>query len=350
MPRYVARKHLGKYFLGDLDQSLRPARLLRLECRHFHRQLSRTFDVLQINKLPSFKLRAIGEIGIFGERVVLPSAGFVNGATPPHAGRAVEVEENAAARPSRVFQHEMPVEQNGFDLGQQRVVAVDVRPARLHHADLGIGEVMNALHQKIGRRNKISVKNGNELALRRFQSFRQSARLEALAIVAVQVVNRMSQGGIAIDQETSDLHGFVGRIVEQLDVELFFRIVEPAHGVKQPVYYVLLIKDRQLHRDARQVIRMKMRRGCRGLLFFVLVIKIDQPVAVRPVRRQNDQHDEIGNQQRQVKRIDLVKALESLVQKMVAKVRPQALGGQQEDHSQRGRSESQFHELSRTAK
>ena len=55
---------------------------------------------------------------------------------PPHAGGAVEIEEDAAARAARVFEHEMAVEQNGFDLGQQRVVAVDVRPAGLHHADL----------------------------------------------------------------------------------------------------------------------------------------------------------------------------------------------------------------------
>ena len=256
MPRCVAGEHLGQYFLGDLDQPLGPARLLRLECGHFHRQFGRTFDVLQINKLPSLELRAIGKIGVFGERVMLPAAGFVNGAAPPHAGRAVEVEENAAARASRVFEHEMAVEQNGFDLGQQRVVAVDVRPARLHHADLGIGEVMDALQQKIGRRNKIGVKDGNEFALRRFQSFRQSARLEALTIVAVQVGDWISQGGVAFHQKASDLHGFVGRVVEQLDVELFSRIVEPADGVEQPVHHILLVKDRQLHGDARQVVEI----------------------------------------------------------------------------------------------
>ena len=257
VPRYVTRKHLGKYFLGDLDQSLGPARLLRLECRHLHRQLGRTFDILQVNKLPSFELRAIGKVGVFGERVVLPAAGFVNGASPPHAGGAVEVKENAAARPSRVFQHEMAVEQNGFDLGQQRVVAVDVRPARLHHADLGIGEVMDALHQKVGRRNKIGVKDGDEFALCRFQSCLQSARLVALAIVAVQVNHWISQGGVALHQKAGDLNGFVGRVVEQLDVEFFPRIVEPADGVEQPVHHVLLVKDGQLHGDARQVVERK---------------------------------------------------------------------------------------------
>ena len=48
---------------------------------------------------------------------------------------------------------------------------------------------------------------------------------------------------------------------------------------------------------------------------------------MRTVSRQDGQDDEIGNQQRQIKRIDLVKAGESLVQKMVAKVGYQAFGG-----------------------
>ena len=86
----------------------------------------------------------------------------------------------------------MAIEQYGFDLGQHRVVSVDVRPPRLHHADLGIGKVMDALQQKVGRRNKISVKDSNEVPFRRFQSFGQSAGLVALTIVAVQVGHWMT--------------------------------------------------------------------------------------------------------------------------------------------------------------
>ena len=172
---------------------------------------------------------------------------------------------------------------------------------------------MDALQQKIGGRNKIGVEDGDELTLRRFQSFRQSARLEALAVVAVQVGDRMSQGGVALDQKAGDFNGFVGRVVEQLDVEFFPRIVEPADGVEQPVYHVLLVKDRQLHGDPWQVIEIEMRRGFRRLVLFVLVIKIDQPVAVPAVGRQDDEDDEIGNQQRQIECVDLVETLESLV-------------------------------------
>ncbi len=59
----------------------------------------------------------------------------------------------------------MAVEQDGLDLGEKRVMAVDVRPARLHHADAGVGEMVHGLAQKIFRGNEVCVKDGDELAL-----------------------------------------------------------------------------------------------------------------------------------------------------------------------------------------
>ncbi len=103
---------------------------------------------------------------------------------------------------------------------------------------------MDALQQKVGRRNKIGVKDDDEFALRRFQSLRQSTSFVALTIVAMQVRHRMSQGGVAIHQNAGDFNGFVGRVVQQLDVELLSWIVEPADGVEQPVHHILFVKDR----------------------------------------------------------------------------------------------------------
>ena len=79
------------------------------------------------------------------------------------------------------------VEQDRFDFGQKRIIAVNVRPARLHHADLGIGEVMDDLQQEVFRRSEIGVEDGDEFALRRFQSLGQRSRLVAFAIVAVMI-------------------------------------------------------------------------------------------------------------------------------------------------------------------
>ena len=128
----------------------------------------------------------------------------------------------------------------------------------------------------------------------------------------------MSQSGIALHQKTRNLDGFVGRVVEQLNVELVFGVVQPANGIEQTIDDVLLVIDRQLHRDARQVsVAEQRRRFCR-LPLFVLVIKVDHPVAVRAVSRQNDQNDEVGNQQRQVEGINLVEPLKCLVEEMLS--------------------------------
>ena len=64
------------------------------------------------------------------------------------------------------------------------------------------------------------------------------------------------------------------------------------------------------------------------LVFLVLVIKIDQPVAMAAIGREDDQNDEVRDQQRQIKGIDLVEALESLVKKVLAKIGAQAFGGE----------------------
>ena len=93
----------------------------------------------------------------------------------------------------------------------------------------GIGEVMDGAHQEIFRRNEVGVEDGDELALRRLQPFLQRARLEAFAIGAMVIGDRIAQRGIALDQALrDDLDGLVGRIVEHLDIELLARILQLA--------------------------------------------------------------------------------------------------------------------------
>jgi len=59
----------------------------------------------------------------------------------------------------------------------------------------------------------------------------------------------------------------------------------------------------------------------------VLVIEVNQNVAVHSVTRKQDQHDEVGNQQRAIECVRVVEALKSLVQQMLAEIGPNALGG-----------------------
>ena len=61
----------------------------------------------------------------------------------------LKLKNTSARERAAVLEHKVPVEQDGFDLRQEAVVAVQVRPARLHHADLRLGEVMDHLHQPV---------------------------------------------------------------------------------------------------------------------------------------------------------------------------------------------------------
>ena len=98
--------------------------MLRLERRHLNRKFGGTLDILQVLELPALELAAIGKIRVFGESVVLPATGAVDGLSPPHACRAIEIEEDVAARTCAVFEDEMSIEQNSFDIREERIIPV----------------------------------------------------------------------------------------------------------------------------------------------------------------------------------------------------------------------------------
>src|SRR5207247_8693848 len=104
-------------------------------------------DVRSIEKLRACGGRAMGKFRLFGERGVLAAASGVDGFAPPHAGRAIEVEESAAARTGAMLDDKVAVEKNGFDVGEQGIVAVEVCPPSLHHANVaatvGVHEIGN---------------------------------------------------------------------------------------------------------------------------------------------------------------------------------------------------------------
>ena len=282
--RRIATKHPRQNLYPRLHQPLGPACLLRLERRHLHRQFRRAFHILQVDELPSLELRPIRKIRIFGQRVVLPAARFLNRSPPPHSRRAIEIEKQPGARASRMFQHEMTVEQDRLHLREKRIIAVDVCPPCLHHASLGIGEVMNRAQQKIFWRREVRVENRDELSLRRFHPLRQRTGFVTLAVAAMVVADRITQRCIALHQPSRHFDGFVGGIVEQLDVEFLPRILQLADRLQQPLHHILLVEDRQLHRNSRQFLKPRRRLG--SPLIAVLVVEIDQNVAVRPVTRQ----------------------------------------------------------------
>ncbi len=72
-----------------------------------------------------------------------------------------------------------------------------------------------------------------------------------------------------------------------------------------------------------------------GAILPVLVIEVNQHVAVQTVRGQQDEHDEVGDQQRHIKGVGVIEAPESGVEKMLANVLADAPRGH--ESSQQGR-------------
>src|SRR5207253_2903506 len=119
LPGQIAPEDSRKQFDGSLNQSFRPPRLLAFERIHFDRKFGGANDVRQIQKLPSRHLCAVAEIGIFRQRIVLPSTGALDRISPPDARSPVEIEESPGEMTSAVFDDEVPVEDHRLDLRQQ---------------------------------------------------------------------------------------------------------------------------------------------------------------------------------------------------------------------------------------
>src|SRR5207249_1157093 len=141
--RLITLHHARKNFLSGLDETLGPAGLLSFKSGHLYRQLGRALDVLQIDKFPPLQLSTVRQVGVFGQRVVLPASRFFNGTASPYSGCPIEIEKDIAAGSSRMFQHEMPVQEYRFYLGQEGIIAVDMSPPRLYHTDLWISEMVD---------------------------------------------------------------------------------------------------------------------------------------------------------------------------------------------------------------
>src|SRR5229473_2883788 len=124
VPGRIGLHHTRQNFLRGLHQALGPACLLRLKPVHVNRQLGGALNVRKVEKFPATQLRAIGEIGILSECVVLPAPGVIDGLAAPNARGAVEIEKSAATRARTVLDNEMTVEQDCFHLREQRIVAI----------------------------------------------------------------------------------------------------------------------------------------------------------------------------------------------------------------------------------
>src|SRR5205814_2282247 len=107
--RQVGSQDARQEFPARLDRSFCPAVLLRLERIHLHRDFGWRDESRHEYELPAAQLRAVAEIEILGQGVVLPPAGVGNRLAPPDPRGTVEVEEEARPIAPTVLEHEMRV-------------------------------------------------------------------------------------------------------------------------------------------------------------------------------------------------------------------------------------------------
>ena len=167
---------------------------------------------------------------------------------------------------------------------------------------------MDHLHQPVGRRHKIGVEDGDELAARHLQARIERSGLEAMPVGAMDVHDRMAQRRIALHNAAATSRRLVGRVVQHLDLQLVVRIIHGADGLHQAVDHELLVEDGQLHRDPRQFIEVPGRVGI--VVLPVLEVEVAQRVAMNAIDRQDDHDGKVGEQQRRVERVPVVEATE----------------------------------------
>src|SRR5436190_10957899 len=102
-------------------------------------------------------------------------------------------------------------------------------PAGLDHADFRVGEKMDGPLEQVWLRNEISVQNTNEFALRRSQTRFERARLETSPVRSVDQLDVEPATLQFRDAGGRQLPGIVGRVVQHLDLEQLFRVIDLAH-------------------------------------------------------------------------------------------------------------------------
>src|SRR5881392_1414599 len=82
----------------------------------------------------------------------------------------------------------------------------------------------------------------------------------------------------------------VGRIVQDLDLQQFSRIIEFADRAQKALHYVNFVKDRKLNGHSRQLPKPTRRNH---LAFAVLKEEINDEIPVNAVSREADEHGEV---------------------------------------------------------
>src|SRR5713226_1083586 len=183
--RQLAAPNPGQEFLAGLNGTFGPAVLLRLEPIHIDRQFRRRYHIGKKNKFPARELRAVTEIEILAERIVLPAAGFLNAGAAPKSGGTVKIKETTAAAARGLLEKKVSIEEHRLHARKQRVAAIQMAPSRLDHSHFGVGKEVDRALEQLRLRNEIGVENTNEVTVGTLEANGQGTGLEPGTIDAV---------------------------------------------------------------------------------------------------------------------------------------------------------------------
>ncbi len=165
------RQTVPRTFLQTWMRALGPAVLLALEAVHVRRQFRGHDDVREVNEAPALHLRAVAQVHVLGERVMLPAAGVDDAPLAPDAGGAVEVEEECrrGCAPSAPARGDRRASSPGAGSGAIGPCSKWPQRACTMPTCSSVKWWIIFL-QQVRRRHEIRVENEQELALRGRQS------------------------------------------------------------------------------------------------------------------------------------------------------------------------------------
>src|SRR3990172_11297605 len=105
----ICRHHFWQKLLCTLDRAFCPSELLAFESVDLYRHLGRRDHIVQKHEFPAKELSPVTEIQILGERIILPSARFIDAPFSPYPCSTIEVQKQTLAVPCSLLYQEMTI-------------------------------------------------------------------------------------------------------------------------------------------------------------------------------------------------------------------------------------------------
>jgi len=251
--RQVCLQDLWQEFLRGLDRAFGPPVLLAFDARHLHGQLRRTDDVRHKLHTPTPQLGAITQIEVFGQGICLPATSVINRLPAPDPSRTIKIQEQAGPAARCLLDPKVAVNPEGLRQGETGVSPVEVPPACLHHGNSGVLEERQGTQEKVRRRDKIGVEDGDKLARCARQALGQCPGLVSVTVGPTLQRDVETQVAIALNEQHGRSRRLVCGVIENLDLQLGAWVAQAQHHLNQPLDDVTLVVNRQLHGHTREL-------------------------------------------------------------------------------------------------